>query len=358
MPVATNDKMHKLSAISLFLFYGLFTINVIGLIYALFIVPPEIVNDDVHPFFFVVPYPPFVVGLDISVTGPLAAVYFLLIAAAIFISLGYQMYKEGYSFLNTGKKYILDEEVVGPEEQKDYENNSFVLVGELFMAVLFFNIVFFIFLAIIGESVATPDSLEDSATWELMVGLAVASVWEEVVSRILFIGVPLCIINAFSIKKSWEQRAVQDDLSVTDEVETPKELQWYNYLLGGNIEITPFVTVLIVISSVLFGLAHSNSWNYWKVVPTTVAGLAFGYLFVKKGVHAAILLHFAFDYLTILSEAIGGGGGLIIAAITGLLLLVIMLVGAFFFYKYSKWTLAYLQSLFSPDRSTGDTNNG
>ncbi len=358
MPVTSNKQMHKLSAISLFLFYALFTINVIGLIYALFVVPPEIMNDNVHPFFFVVPYPPFVVGLDISVTGPLAAVYFLLIAAAIFLSLGYQLYKDGYSFFRTGRKYILDEEIVGQEEQKEYDNNAFVLVGELFMAVLFFNIIFFIFLAIIGQSMSTPESLEDSATWELMVGLAVASVWEEVVSRILFIGVPLCIINAFSVKKSWEQRTEENVPSDGSDMEKPKQLQWYNYLLGGNIEITPLVTILILFSSILFGLAHSSSWDYWKVVPTTVAGLAFGYLFVKKGVHAAILLHFAFDYLAILPEAIGGAGGLIIAAITGLILLVIILVGGFFFYKYSKWTLAYLQSLLAPGSSKGGVNDG
>jgi hypothetical protein len=37
-------------------------------------------------------------------------------------------------------------------------------------------------------------------------------------------------------------------------------------------------------------------WGPWKVIPTFITGALFGYLYIKVGLHAAIAMHFLFDY--------------------------------------------------------------
>src|SRR5207249_6609828 len=46
--------------------------------------------------------------------------------------------------------------------------------------------------------------------------------------------------------------------------------------------------VFLIASSVIFGLAHAPGWGLWKVIPAMVAGLGFGYLFLRHGIAAAI----------------------------------------------------------------------
>jgi hypothetical protein len=106
-----------------------------------------------------------------------------------------------------------------------------------------------------------------------MILLADASVWEEVVARVMFIGIPLLFLNP---SKKWN-------------------LDRFKILLGGKGKFGISEVVLILISSSFFGLAHIG-WGPWKVLPTFVTGALFGYLYIKVGLHAAIAMHFLFDY--------------------------------------------------------------
>jgi hypothetical protein len=104
----------------------------------------------------------------------------------------------------------------------------------------------------------------------------------------------------------------------------------WGFLLGGGFKIGPLEAFFITGSALMFGLAHVAGWDMFKALPTFVAGLGFGYLFLKVGIHAAILLHFAFDYLS-LGQALLPGFGLMEL----LLLVLFAIVGAFYFGHYA-----------------------
>ena len=79
-----------------------------------------------------------------------------------------------------------------------------------------------------------------------------AAVWEEVITRIVWIGVPMAVLGLLCKKK--------DALK---------------YLVGG-FGMSRAALVLIVISSVIFGFGHLSGWGLWKVIPTLISGLAMG----------------------------------------------------------------------------------
>src|SRR5437870_12297199 len=73
--------------------------------------------------------------------------------------------------------------------------------------------------------------------------------------------------------------------------------------------------------------------GWWKVLPAMVAGLGFGYLFLRHGIGAAILAHFVNDYAAALSyEGFGGEAFLILL---NLLFLGLAIAGAGFFAWYA-----------------------
>jgi hypothetical protein len=149
------------------------------------------------------------------------------------------------------------------------------IMGTLFFAVLAFDTVYAIFLSLIGVQVISPN-FPSMELWQLLQGLAAASVWEELIVRVLYIGVPLLVIDL-----------------ITKKMKDPKR-----YLLGGNFKLGAKEIALLCISSGLFAYGHIVSWDAWKIIPAGIAGLAFGYLFLRVGLYASIVLHFSFDYLS------------------------------------------------------------
>jgi hypothetical protein len=71
-----------------------------------------------------------------------------------------------------------------------------------------------------------------------------------------------------------------------------------------------------------------------------VAGLGFGYLFLKVGIHAAIMMHFAFDYLSLGLVLLPGFG-----LVDLLLTLLFLVVGAFYFGHYAFQIAYWLRGL-------------
>ncbi|TLY00020.1 MAG: CPBP family intramembrane metalloprotease [Thaumarchaeota archaeon] len=59
------------------------------------------------------------------------------------------------------------------------------------------------------------------------------------------------------------------------------------------------LSIMVGISSILFGAAHYFSgagWDVGKVSEATAAGVVLGYLYVRYGFHAAVLLHWGVNY--------------------------------------------------------------
>jgi hypothetical protein len=222
--------------------------------------------------FISLPVPPYLFVLPVILTGWSLFGFFIFIAVVIILSNLY-LFKSSFSGALNQLKYAI-EKVRAPMMESD---NTMIMLAQLFMAVVSFTVIFNQILAWGQVSTSTPD-FSSLSNWAYIYSLTSAAVYEEIISRLLLIGIPLFIIHA-----------------ITGNLKDPKR----NYILGGGFEINKLTIALIFFSAVTFGLAHAPGWDYWKVIPTVIAGFALGYLFVKKGIFAAILLHFTINFLNI-----------------------------------------------------------
>lgn len=272
-----------------------------------------------NPFFIPIPVPPFLVAPDISINGITLFVYYLSFVITILISFIWIIKKEAK------KAYkIFDQSFINIRPPPKDIKNPLFLVPQLFITIMFFSFIYVIILYFFGINTDVPESLTDSDLWELIYGLTRASVYEELVVRLLFIGIPLLFIDYCRKRK--------------------KPLK--NYFFGGGFELNISAVFLIVFSSVIFGLAHLPGWGAWKIIPTVVGGFAFGYLFLIKGIHTAIILHFIIDYLQIPLEFAERADSTIAInfyyALFLIMSVLILIAGITFFYHYSKTVIKFL----------------
>ncbi len=165
-------------------------------------------------------------------------------------------------------------------------DNAIIMIPRMYLGIVGFYVVYF---AILGAFTVEPEvpDFGSMPLWEQLHAFAEASVWEEVLSRVLMLGVPLFLYHV------WTRQ---------DKRET------WRYLVGGGLSIDSAAFVLIVFQALVFALAHVAGWDLWKVLPTLISGIAFGYLYLKKGLWASIILHFLFDYLGMTAPALAQWG--------------------------------------------------
>ncbi len=259
--------------------YLLVTVGV--LIYGVGIVLPVIGN---HQYTLYALLPLLTPLFSISETA--LETYYLLIVAAIIASVGWVA-------LSSLKGFT--EEIFMKAESR--RHSALFDVCGIFFGILFFDLALAFFMTATGYEPSDPTG--DSSEWQLLFSLANASVWEELVARILLIGVPLFFVDLFRHRSA------------------PKPQK---YLLGGGFKIGLAEAILVIVSAGLFGLAHYDAWGAWKIFPSAVAGLGFGYLFLRHGLAAAIVLHFAFDYMSMPMTVFPDSLGLTIALVVGILL--------------------------------------
>ena len=258
-------------------------------------ISPEIVaniGDGGYPFFILVP---FILVLFIA-EGWLAVVSFLIILAILVASF----------ILLAWKSPGILREMSG-----DFSNEPSPLfkVGTLFAAVLFFNYLFYFLITVLGNEPSSPDfsSMDD---WRLLFVLLNASVYEELISRTLLIGVPLSIMVLMN----------------------KREGSWFRPLFGGT-GMGDAEKILIVFSALFFALGHYQGWDLWKLLPTFLAGLAMGYLFVKYGLYASVMFHFSFNFL---SAPMVYSDSLLVLFLLGVTILGFLGLGFPFFLIYAK----------------------
>lgn len=196
-----------------------------------------------------------------TIMGAGAVLMYLLFLAAVTLSFLYLIYE--------GRNKILPE----LKGNKSENPSAIYAIGTIFCALLSFQLIYY-FILLSNQDVSTPGFVT-MPLWAQLYFLLEASVWEEIVSRVLLIGVPILII--YSLQKTREEKC-------------------HRYLLGG-FEMDRLAVGLILFSSLFFGLAHYGSWDIFKILPSFLAGIGMGYLFVRYGLYASIMLHFAFDYL-------------------------------------------------------------
>lgn len=196
------------------------------------------------------------------ISGPVLQGYYILLMAALTACIFWIFYKA----YEPVKKLVRD------NDMKSVRDTALFEVTVLFASLFFLELLFSMVLSAFGESVGT---LPDRETWKWMFELMEAPVWEEVVTRILYLGVPMMIVTA---------------------VRRNKEKPLWRYIFGG-FRIDRYALFFIFFSAAMFGGGHLTNWNIWKFFPTFAFGLITGYLFCKYGVYATIVMHFLTNYL-------------------------------------------------------------
>ncbi len=261
-------------------------------LYSLVYLPPYMGKDNFAiPFYVVMPYPVLIA----FATGIYAYIWYIFLVAVVSASLALFLYAgiPGYIRKLT-------------EKPLSYENTRLQEFSELYAAVLFVVVAITILMEHLGAGVHGI-GLEKQPTYVLMLNLLHASFYEELMVRFLFLGIPAYL---YSLARS-------------------RNIPWYR-VFGGNYEIGLVEIILILFSAAVFGLAHTPAWGWWKFVPTFIAGIVMGYLYLRYGMHYSIMFHFLTDYWSIAGELNPEVG-----TVTGILTLVVLIGGIVFTVSYS-----------------------
>ncbi len=249
-------------------------------------------------FFLIFPVP----VLLFTFSGAGFQAWHILMLSILILAFSYGKYDLIKDWLSRKNQVLLS--LTAPEKAK----SSLEGVAKLFMASSFFGMVYFVFLAITNVEMNTPNFDEFSRP-ELIYGLFNAAVFEELISRLLLIGVPLLII---ALVKRWNNPLKK--------------------LIGGGLDINYMTMGLITFSAIFFALAHVGGWDFWKVPQVLVTGFALGYAFVRYGLHASILVHFSINLTSSALEI--WPDNIILGSILGMAYFIWIIIGGYFFFDY------------------------
>jgi len=311
-----------------------------------------------------------------TIDGRSQAVYYLILTTIITLSFYKALREDGTEFLGLlGKeiastpssdfaslerpgKYWYDD--LGtrhpntPSLFSPYLNNTLVLVALLFFSIHAFNIVFdFLVSDLLGITRHVQTSIADIPTWRGLAELPEASVVEEVWFRVLLIGVPLYLIHKFEERRkeagpggripaansshtgrrSYVPSGPGEDieLGLWDLVRSLFKKENRKYLLGGEFPFTTKTVLLLLVSSALVSMLHVG-WSTTELFPSFLGSMALGALFLRKGLHASILLHFALNSFTI--PTLMAGEPVVLALLSTILYYGLLVFGLYYLCAY------------------------
>lgn len=200
--------------------------------------------------------------------------YWLFIWISILVSTVWFFYRHGPT-LRQWFEHWKEEPMANPSQRVADHHPMGVMAGFWALSVSVSLGVYA--LASLGGAEPEVLDLSDEPAWFSLFLLANASVWEEVMFRVILIGLPLMMISYY--RKGGLVSSVRKNL------------------FGGNDEWDEAVVVLVLFSSAYFAYGHVGAgWDWFKFPGTLVAGVMFAFLFVRWGLSASILFHFLFDY--------------------------------------------------------------
>ena len=315
--------------VSIMLVLILLAINVIALLYAsATLIMPEVTAGSLESVYIFTIVPEL--ALIFTISGTFATtVYFLLVFATV-------LFMYFHFTLSDGKGVVrLLTLPLSSVLARLRSKNRWTMVAQLFLALTFFQVLYVMLLNAYDVSTPAPADLS-TAQWRVLFDLANASVYEEIVSRLALIGLPMF---AGSILIRWlNRRASTGERAQYARSRRRYLLSSFRYLWGGSVDrkspkaVFSSAAVLSVFSAVMFGAAHIRGWGDWKFVPALVAGFALAYAFLRGGFLAAVLLHFATDYFSATALIIQGDTTL--EVLLSVLLLAVLVLGAGFFLYY------------------------
>jgi type IV secretory pathway VirB2 component (pilin) len=152
----------------------------------------------------------------------------------------------------------------------------------------------------------------------LLANFLLAPLTEETTFRLIMIGLPVLVLSLImfrdlspinAAKALWRPSSVWD---VDEDAETEAVIVRSFSETGSSLfpsgssdslkvrAIKPVVYVFLFLSSFIFGYAHYASgigWGPGKISEAALAGVAFGYLYVKYGFHTNVLVHWSINYV-------------------------------------------------------------
>ena len=194
----------------------------------------------------------------LTISGVYLQAYWALVVLSILFSAAYMIIKFVLSFSERSTV-------------KTENTGAFWTFNTAFLSMTLYFIITTFVIILELEGVSSP--FEEYNVLEMIYLLAEASFWEEISMRVLLIGVPIMIISLAVNRKASALKSI----------------------LGGS-GICTVSIVLIFISAVVFGIAHSGWEQDWKILDTALAGLLYGYVFVRFGLYASILSHFLTNF--------------------------------------------------------------
>ncbi|MBI4416113.1 MAG: CPBP family intramembrane metalloprotease [Euryarchaeota archaeon] len=272
---------------------------------------------------------PFPVGRSYDVPADIFLAYFGLLVAAVVASHVWPAIRDRTA---TRRALVRPLDELRPRLEA---RSAIVATAQMFLAMLSFQVLVVLVFAAAGANPVAPDFPGDVPEWYPYYALVNASVYEELVTRWLLIGVPL-VLGALALRRHELANAAAHGRA---------PIPAWRHLFGGTVtrdspaSVVLLGAVLAFFSAVVFGLAHVPSWGWWKFVPTFVAGLGLGYLFLRAGLVATILFHFTNNYmaaaLLLTTESAAA------QILLGLLIFLVIILGLVFF----AWYLMYSAEL-------------
>ncbi len=341
LPVRTSVLRTILGVVWLFAVI-LFLVYLAAMLGALLWISPRIVEGIVAGacsactafFFWINPLNPRLLDV-VEVGGPALLAWFLILLTAI---LGIYLYLVLFTGRRTYRDLRLPPERI---EDKLGSRSAVVAVGQVFMALLFFDLLYFSVILPFGFGIVPepPRFFSEAPEWYVLYTTVNAAVWEEIATRLLLIGLPMALA-AFVTRLPHVFYGTFGP--------NPGRARYLagalKYLFGGQVrEGSPRAAIfvgggLVLASAAIFGLLHVPAWGAWKFVDTFLAGLALGYLFLRHGILASILLHLSVNSLGILFSVAGGETNSGASFLVGILYLALVAFGVGFFAYYAKRT--------------------
>jgi len=271
----------------------------------------------------------------ITLRGEPLFIYFLFIVVCIFASFAWIAKRDGKNAISTLKAALRLKDPTSLNK-----DNSLILLFRLLLAYFFFFVVYWNIVFFLGYDFS-PSPNRNLFSSDDLFGLADSAVYEELFFRMSLIGVPLFIVAVIQFVARQRKR-----------LPAP-----HRFFLGGGSHFGALPLFFLVVSSLNFAYAHvrlsPQEPAMLLFLPTLLAGLILGYLFLEKGIHTAVIFHFCVNYMIVLSYADYAGlvpelvaliflplslGAMILVCVFG------AVAGPFYFLLYSKAILLFIKT--------------
>lgn len=229
----------------------------------------EYLADKVHDVYLILP----TLMVVAQTTGPVLQAYWIIVIAVITLSFAVIFWQAYGALKGKGRE----------EAERAAEGTSLYWVCGLLGVTYIVMIIIMVIQMVFGYVLDVPSDLPSGDTPDALFSYADAAVWEEVISRLVLIGIPMAVLAAAKGRRDFPR------------------------MLLGGFGFSKAAVVLLIISAFLFGYAHSGGWGLEKVLSASVGGFAMGYLYIRFGIHASIAFHFITDYMAVCLDTIGAG---------------------------------------------------